>query len=103
MLTAVDSYFNLPFQTLSTPSLFYLTFPTPPPDTSDATAFGWRRMMADDGASSASALLAHSRSYQQGSGAKLTPAGSAAAHHPAASPPPSFGVDPPRPPRDGFE
>ncbi|PNY28641.1 hypothetical protein TCAP_01434 [Tolypocladium capitatum] len=67
-------------------------------------------MMVDDGASSASALVAHSLRHPQnsGRGAKSTLPGSSppaeqAARHPAMSPPPSFGIDPPRPPREGLE
>lgn len=92
MLAQYDySYFSLPSSAFTTPPLFYLNFSTPAaPETG---ALGWRENMLHDGAPTESSAPA-----------ALFPPGRASnspfSQRPSAS---VFGVDPPRPPREGYE
>lgn len=103
-LTMVDSYFNIPFQPLSPAPLFFLAFPTPPTPSADAAEsprFPWHSIIGRDDvprqyqqprSKSVSRMRAVAESREE-------PVAAAA----AATPVSSFGIDPPRPPRDGFE
>lgn len=88
-----DSYFNLPFQSFSTPPLFYLTFPSPTAEPG-GRGQGWRRHMPEDGANTTSSssvispFMPHHITQDQVSQLPSTSV---------------FGVDPPRPPREGYE
>ncbi|KAG5917553.1 hypothetical protein E4U61_002599 [Claviceps capensis] len=88
------NYFSLPSSALVTPPLLLLNFSNPSAsDNRDFEALGWSRNMPQDRAATESS---HSNSYfisRRASRSRFS-------QHLTG---PLFGVDPPRPPREGYE
>lgn len=116
-MITICSYFTLPFQSAEPPPLFYnASHPAHSSAPAEYTTLdvAWQRVMADDGANSVSPVSpalsqypTHASHYRHppgpvgiNTGTRSITTTAMPARRP---PPPLFGVDPPRPPRDGFE
>ncbi|KAK5987938.1 hypothetical protein PT974_12074 [Cladobotryum mycophilum] len=82
-----DSYFDLPFHSSSNPSFLFFSFAGPPADAAETPRPGtWQRVMQDGAFTNTSSA-----------------ANSAMSRGPRDSSVTAFGVDPPRPPREGYD
>jgi hypothetical protein len=90
----MHSYFNLSSLNFATPPLFYLALAAPASEPEDGQTVAWRRSIPDDRANTESSSPAASP-YMPGLLAK--------GHISQLNSPSVFGVDPPRPAREGFE